>query len=951
MNFQGIFWMSVVTLMAFFEGFSQTEAFNIYSNARMATIFYDAKGNSLDSISANLLADDIERTTGHRPEVKPVVKKVSGHAILIGTINSSFIQKHFYKKTSKHFLLQKESYVLQLSKDKKRLIIAGTDPRGTAYGVFNISKKIGVNPWYWWADVPVVKKNKLEIDIDTSYSKEPSVAYRGIFLNDEDWGLQPWAANTFEPETGDIGPKTYAKLFELLLRLNANTIWPAMHPSTKAFFHYAGNPEMAKKYHIVVGSSHAEPMLRNNVDEWDEKQLGSFNYRTNKERVYNYWETRVKESKNMDAIYTIGMRGVHDSGMEGVENKQEAITVLNNVITDQRLLLEKYINKDISSVPQAFTLYKEVLDLYKNGLEIPDDITLVWTDDNYGYIRALGDAKEHKRTGGGGVYYHASYWGRPHDYLWLSTTSPSLIREEMMKAYDLDDKEIWILNVGDIKPAEYNTQLFMDMAYDAEKFKDAAYLEKHQQGFYADVFGAEVAKKIVDIRKIYYQLAFERKPEFMGWSQTEPTTSIHQTAYNPLVNGDEIKQRTVAYEMIENRADEIEERLPENLKSTYFQLVKYPIQASANMNKKFLYRDKALTYAGQFRKSASTYKERSNKAYKNIVALTGQYNQLTTGKWSGIMDMKPRNLPVFDNPEINIPDIYYKQLTGIAVEDTLKTAEGIDKLPNFYINNADAYFIDVYLKAANHAKWQFSKLPAWLRVSKTSGELAQELLEDRMYVSIDWDAWRKSGKPLSGIIHIEMHGMQKEIQVNVSASFTDIPKHSIIEKNGMAVIYAKSYTKNIPFKNSMWHEIKGLGHSKTVMQSMPFDKTPKAKPEKNAILEYELYAETLSNNAELAIVALPTHPLTTDGQVRIAVQWNDEPSEIINFKTAGRSETWKKNVLSNKALKKIVVPIKHKGKQKLKIYGIDPGVSLDYFILKTNSKELPYKLMQETTND
>jgi hypothetical protein len=357
---------------------------------------------------------------------------------------------------------------------------------------------MGVSPFVWWADV-MPNKKKLLFVTGNYTSPAPSVKYRGIFLNDEDWGLQPWAAKTFEPETGDIGPKTYAKIFELMLRLKANLIWPAMHESTKAFFQIQGNAEVAKKYSILIGTSHAEPMLRNNVGEWNEKTMGHFNYITNKERVYKYWEDRVKESSGIDAIYTLGMRGVHDSKMEGIKDEKEAVPLLENIIKEQRELLARYVNKDVNTIPQAFTVYKEVLDIYDNGLKLPEDVTLVWPDDNYGYIQRLNNETEKKRPGGSGVYYHVSYWGRPHDYLWVSSTHPALVQEEMMKAYENGSSRIWVLNVGDIKPLEYNTELFMDMAYDVTSFKEKSYSRDHILQWAAGLFGKEHAPKIQSV--------------------------------------------------------------------------------------------------------------------------------------------------------------------------------------------------------------------------------------------------------------------------------------------------------------------------------------------------------------------------------------------------------------------------------------------------------------------
>lgn len=933
--------------------------FEIFTSQNRSVILYDKSGGALDSIAAHLLASDIFKITDYQPKVVTNIKQAQGHVIVIGHVNSKLIKLFLNNKVLQPaFKNQWESYAYHTiinpsKKIKKAFVICGTHARGTAYGVFNISKKIGINPWYWWADVPVKKKKTLILNQANYFSKPPSVKYRGIFLNDEDWGLQPWAAKTFEPETDDIGPKTYAKIFELLLRLNANTIWPAMHPSTKAFFYYPGNTKMAKHYQMVIGTSHAEPMLRNNVDEWDKKKFGAFNYKTNKNNVHKYWETRVAEAKNIDAIYSMGMRGVHDSGMEGVKSKDEAVQVLNQVITDQRNLLKKHINPNVEQVPQALTVYKEVLDLYKNGLVVPDDMTLVWTDDNYGYIRALSNAEEQKRAGGGGVYYHASYWGRPHDYLWLSTTNPQLIREEMMKAYNLNNNNIWILNVGDIKPAEYNTQLFLDIAYNADKFQDSEYINTHQNQFYREIFGNAYADKITAIRNQYFQLAFERKPEFMGWSQTEKTTPIYNTAYSTFSFGDEIEKRITAYQNLETQTLAIQNQLPENLQSSFFQLVGYPVLGASNINKKFLFRDKALAYAEQGRKSALAYKERSNQAYKNIAILTKEYNSLSSGKWNGMMDMKPRRLPVFDNPEIKLSTVNSDEVIGISIENDIKNSKLFTSLPTFYIDDSATYFIDIFLKKTNSANWKINKLPNWIKATKTSGKLnvSNSTLEERIYISIDWKVWKNAGEPSTAIFNIESNSEEKELQVNVSKNYKNVSKNSFVEKNGMAVFYANHYSKNEKKSNKNWQEIIGFGHSESVMQASPLHAVSSLNFKDSPVLEYEIYTETLTKEAALSLVAIPSHPTTTDGNLRIAVQWNNEPVEVINFKTVGRSTTWKQNVLSNKAIKKIQVPLKKKGLQKLKIYMVDTGVLLDYFMLNTNQYKNPYSLPLETKVD
>nr|MCR5680749.1 glycosyl hydrolase 115 family protein [Prevotella sp.] len=305
-----------------------------------------------------------------------------------------------------------------------QVVVEGHNARGTAYGILELSRMAGVSPWVWWGDVrPQRLSSPLSLSDTVCLDHKPSVEYRGIFINDEDWSLRQWSAD-------GMGPQTYKRLYQLMLRLRANTIWPAMHDVSPGFFTVPGNKEMADSFGIVVGTSHCEPLLRNNVAEWNVKQRGPYNYITNREAVKQYWTDRLKEVKGSEKLFTIGMRGIHDGSMEGVHTKQEKLDGLQQVIDDQRQLIRKYYNKDVEKVPQVFIPYKEVLEIMESGLSVPDDVTLMWCDDNYGYLTRLPDAEQQKRSGGGGVYYHLSYWGRPHDYLWLTTTLPGLIYSE-----------------------------------------------------------------------------------------------------------------------------------------------------------------------------------------------------------------------------------------------------------------------------------------------------------------------------------------------------------------------------------------------------------------------------------------------------------------------------------------------------------------------------------------
>jgi hypothetical protein len=939
---------------------AQNEAtlkFEVFTKDKKAVILYD-NTKALDSILAYSLAEDIFKVTGFKPLVTRNKATASGNVIVIGQSQSELIQSFLDKNNDgKGFEKQWESYSYKIidtpsSQIKKAFIIAGTDPRGTAFGVFDLSQKMGVSPWYWWADVPVVQQKELVLSQKDFQSKAPSVKFRGIFLNDEDWGLRPWASKTFEPEVGNIGPKTYAKIFELLLRLKANTIWPAMHEGTTAFFNIPGNAKIAEAYQIVVGTSHAEPMLRNNVDEWKEKEMGHFNYVTNKENVFKYWEDRVKESKNVDAIYTIGMRGVHDSKMEGVKTNKEGAELLKQIIKDQRKLFETYINPDATKVPQAFTVYKEVLELYDEGLQVPDDITLVWTDDNYGYIRRLSNEQEQKRSGGGGVYYHASYWGRPHDYLWVDSVHPALIREEMMKAYQANCKEIWVLNVGDLKAIEYSTQLFMDMGYDAPTFEDAANVKKHMTDFYSTIFGKEYGKSIADSKWEYFDLAFERKPEFMGWSQTEPSTKTKQTAYNPFFFGDENQTRINKYQNLENQVISIKDKLPKDLQDAYFELVLYPAKAASLMNKKFLNADKATIYGKQGRLNAKDYALKSENAFNEIKTITQEYNKIANGKWNFIMDMSPRKLPVFDMPKIEIPvqaDII--DSVGILVENETNSSTNESKLPTYSQDSNTAHFIDIFLKKESVVSWKLQNLPDWLIANKKSGVLtAKESNNERIQISIDWNKWKKK-EPKNAQFTINYDLKTKSINLEIDSNNAAVTKKSFFAMEDKVVIYAQNFTSIKNQEPYQWKKIDGLGYAKAAMQAFPLSGNPlqidnlaKVAP----CLEYQIYLNNFSDS-ELILHAIPTLPVTNKHGVRVGVQWNQEPIQIVDFATIGRSEEWKQNVLSNKASKKIVLKSTIKGKNTLKIYMIDEGVALDYFYINLNKNNpVPYSLLPET---
>lgn len=561
-----------------------------------------------------------------------------------------------------------EGFMLESLPDG-RIVIAGSDSHGTMYGMMELSRMLGVSPWEWWADVTPQPKDSLEIPAGFRTIQSPSVRLRGIFINDEDWGLMPWSGTTFEAECGlhTIGPRTNAKIFELMTRLRANYYWPAMHECTRPFFLTPGNREVAERYGIYIGGSHCEPMASSTAGEWPARGKGAYDYINNRDSVYDFWEQRVREVAGQEIVYTLGMRGVHDSKMLGAKSVEEQKEALGRVLADQRGLIARHVNKDVEEVPQVFIPYKEVLDVYNAGLEVPDDVTLMWCDDNYGYIRHFPTEIERARKGGNGIYYHVSYWGRPHDYLWLCTFSPYLLWQQMSMAYDRGIRDMWILNVGDIKPAEYQTELFMDMAWDMDGVR-ARGVRNHQAGFYAREFGDTLGGRIATVMDEHYRLAQIRKPEFMGGTRTEEADRKYWSTIRDIPWTErEVRDRLSAYMSISDNVEAMWRLVPDSRKDAFFQLVKYPVQGAAQMNVK--------TLAGQLARYGKASWAASDMALDSIIALTYTYNEgiANNGKWRGIMSHEPRKLAVFGpvpHEEARVPYPY--------TQEPLMTLDGMD---------------------------------------------------------------------------------------------------------------------------------------------------------------------------------------------------------------------------------------------------------------------------------
>jgi Glycosyl hydrolase family 115/Gylcosyl hydrolase family 115 C-terminal domain len=616
--------------------------FKLVFDGNAAGLCIDSNDFKVVQMAADDFASDVERVSGIKPHVNQTGTPTSPSAVFIGTLGHCGLIDRLVadkKIDARAIRGQWESYLVATVTDplpgvKSGLVIAGSDRRGTAYGVFDLSEAIGVSPWYWWADVPAQHHQTLVVPAGVYTEGPPAVKYRGIFINDEDWGIQPWAAKTFDPQTRDIGPKTYAKVFELLLRLHANYLWPAMHNVTKAFNYFPDDKVVADDYAIVMGSSHCEPMLRNNVGEWPTNRAADWNYQKNPDEIKRYWEERVKENGKYENVYTLGMRGVHDGPLQATGTPQEKVQLMERIFADQRDLLAKWVNPEVTQVPQAFVPYKEVLQIYRDGLEVPDDVTLVWVDDNHGYIRELPNPQEQKRKGSSGIYYHVSYWGGPRDYLWLCSTPPGLIGEEMGKALDYNARTLWVLNVGDIKPAEIDIDYFLQLARDGRVVSQPDFLKdwcrRNFGGIYADDFAKIMAE--------YYVLNEAVKPEHLLMAT---------------FNDAEIANRLARFKALMDKTDELYAKMPAQFRDAFYELVVYPVRGSALANEIILDTQRNHEAASQKNPAANVYADEATKAYEGVQAETAYYNdQLAGGKWKYMMSDAPHDLRVNVPPNV-----------------------------------------------------------------------------------------------------------------------------------------------------------------------------------------------------------------------------------------------------------------------------------------------------------
>ena len=620
-------------------------AFSVAAGNTTAAIYVDDSDYETVKKAAFFLQQDIQSVADKKPAMIHSLSSPAKNIIIVGSVDQCRLIRQLIKNgkfKADSIRGQWEAYQLQVVHRPFKgvdnaLVIAGSDRRGTAYGVFTLSRELGVSPWYWWADVPVKHKNEVFVRAGTYRAGPPSVKYRGIFLNDEAPALSGWVHEKF----GNFNHHFYEKVFELLLRLKANYLWPAMWGN--AFNNDDTlNPVMADEYGIVMGTSHQEPMNQA-TEHWRHAHLGAWDYTTNDSVLRDFWRQGIRNMGRRETIVTLGMRGDGDKPMtEGT-----AVDLLEKIVADQRKIIADVTGKPAEETPQDWALYKEVQDYYDKGMRVPDDVTLLLSDDNWGDIRRLPAVTDKPRSGGYGIYYHFDYVGGPRNYKWLNTNNISRVWEQMHAAYAHDARKIWIVNVGDLKPMEFPITFFLDYAWNVDHWNEDN-LADYYTRWAAEQFGSAHAKVIGEIIRKYSQYNARRKPELLD-----------ATTYS-LLNYDESERVKTDYDRLAAEAERIGKELPDACAEAYFELVLHPVKACANLQD--LYTAVAWNhyYAKQNHPLANKYADEARQFYKNDSLISSEYNHLNSGEWDHMMDQTHIGYQSWQEPRHQMmPEVIY----------------------------------------------------------------------------------------------------------------------------------------------------------------------------------------------------------------------------------------------------------------------------------------------------
>ena len=912
------------------------ENFPIASQGKVASLYVsddDFKG-VLRVVSQ--LQNDIFSVTSLQPTIINNNFKNEDFVIIIGTLGKSPIINQLVQdgKIDAAQLQGKwEKFITQIVDNptagiKKAMVIAGSDKRGTIYGIYDLSKQIGISPWYFWSDVPIKKQTELHVLPGVHTLGEPKVKYRGIFINDEAPALTGWVRENY----GKFNVEFYDKVFELILRLKGNYMWPAMW-AERFYVDDPQNAILADEYGIVMGTSHHEPLTRAHA-EWNKSVNGNWDFNTNAEGLKDFWKGGIERMGNKESLVTIGMRGDGDEPMtEGT-----AIDLLERIVKTQRAIIKEVTQKPIEETPQIWALYKEVQEYYEKGMTVPDDVTLLLCDDNWGNLRKLPSLDAAPRQGGYGIYYHFDYVGGPRNYKWINTTQIEHTWEQMHLAYKHGVDKVWIVNVGDIKPMELPISFFLDYAWNPEQW-EANNLQDYYQQWTKAIFDGQFTEDIAHILKNYTKYNARRKPELLD-AKTYSLTNYKEAEtvvddYNDLVK----------------QAEAINKQLKPEYRDTFYQLVLHPVVASANLNELYLNVAKNHLYAEQGRASTNTYAEKVKLLFEKDAEITNYYHQtLANGKWNHMMAQTHIGYKIWQEPKENaIPET--KTITleknsdfGIAVEGSEKwwtNASDDAILPTFSSYENNTYYFDIFNRSTQPFNFNITSKSNWIVFSKTKGTVDKQ---QRITVTINWQKAPKGTQKTSFIVTAN----SKTIPVFVQTNQVDLKDaKGFVETNGYIAIDAANFSNKTEPENFTWQVVENLGKTGASILSLPIEKGRIALTEQSPKLSYNVHFQN-KGKVKVHLYFSPTinyatrdgmlYGLSFDAEKPVQVNYDADPT-IFNY-NGKVPKNWESDVANSIKIITTEFQIKEIGNHLLNYYRIDEGLVLQKIIIETEQSNL-----------
>jgi hypothetical protein len=923
--------------------------FALATTREAAPLFLDSNDHAGVLRVAKQLQADIGRVTGHEPRLGLGDAPAGQEVVLIGTLGKSPLIDSLVesKKLDVSDVAGKwEAFVAQVVEQPmqgvdRALVIAGSDKRGTIYGMYDLSAQIGVSPWYWWADVPVKQQSALYALPGRFTLGEPAVKYRGIFINDEAPALSGWMAEKF----GGHNHKLYDHVFELILRLRGNYLWPAMW-GRSIYEDDPRSPELAEEYGVVIATSHHEPMMRAHVD-WERNGEGAWNYDTNEAKLREFWTEGIRRMGDNESVITVGMRGDGDEPMSESAN----IALLERIVADQRKIIGEVTGKDPAQVPQVWALYKEVQEYYDKGMRVPDDVTLLLCDDNWGNIRKLPKRGDAPRAGGYGIYYHFDYVGGPRNYKWLNTNQISRVWEQMHLAYEYGADRLWIVNVGDVKPMEFPIEFFLDYAWDPAAWP-ADRLDEYTRQWAAEQFGAEHAAAIADVLSKYTRYNARRKPELLA----PETYSLDDYREAETIVAD--------YNRLLDEAERIGAALPDDYRDAYFQIVLHPVKACANLNELYLTVAKNRLYAQQGRAATNDLAKHARELFARDAEISRYYNhELAGGKWSHMMDQTHIGYTYWQEPRQNtLPKVEEIALPadaslGVAVEgsnqcwpDDIREDDSREDdsselvLPEFNAVDNDRHFVEVFNRGQSPCDYTVAAGAPWLRVEldPASGEDSGKLeKQQRLWVSVDW-ASLPPGIQRAPLVISGPDGKQVSIAAianNNAASLGNF--RGFVDTSGYASLEAEHFSNAVDAAPIHWLRIPGLGRTLSGMTPVPVTSESQTPGGAGPRLEYHLYSPRSGPVRVQAFVA-PTLNFHNDQGLRYAISFDDQPPQIVNIHAGENLQVWEKWVADNANVTTSEHQLDQPGKHVLKFWMVDPGIVLEKLVVDTGGLKPSY---------